>query len=160
GSQSRVIAQLEIEFTDGSKQTIVTDDSWKASYGPIREADLLMGCTYDANQEISGWDAPGFDDSKWNHVELSEKVPPRLEAQRGPTVQSIEEIKSKSVSEPSPGVYIFDLGQNMVGWVRLKLSAPKGAQILIRHAEMLNPDGTLYTAALRSARATDTYISK
>jgi len=160
GNQTRLIAQLEIEFADGSKQRIGTDNSWRASAGPIREADLLMGCTYDANLEIAGWDSPGFDDSKWERVAVSEKVAPRLQAQSGPSVLSIEEIKPKSIAQPMPGVYVFDLGQNMVGWARLSMSAPKGARIVMRFAEMLNADGSLYTTSLRGARATDTYIAK
>jgi alpha-L-rhamnosidase len=79
---------------------------------------------------------------------------------RGPAVVTTDELKARSIAEPRPGIYVFDLGQNMVGWARIKLSAPKDARIVVRYSEMLNPDGTLYTTALRSARATDTYVSR
>jgi alpha-L-rhamnosidase len=159
GKDPRVIAQLQIEYADGSKQLVVTDESWKASYGPIREADLLMGCTFDAQMELRGWDASGFDDSKWDAVAVTPHVLPKLQAAVGDPVRSIEQIQAQSVAQPQPGMYVYDLGQNMVGWVRLKMSAPAGTRIVLRFAEMLNPDGTLYTASLRGARATDTYIA-
>jgi alpha-L-rhamnosidase len=159
GKEPRVIAQLEIEYADGSRETVVTDASWKATYGPIREADMLMGCTYDASQEINGWDTPQFDDSKWDRVAVTDSLPAVLQASPGEPVQTIEELRPKKITTPQPNVYVFDLGQNMVGWVRLKLAARKGDKVRLRYAEMLNPDGTLYTTALRGARATDTYIA-
>lgn len=160
--EPRARVQIMIEYADGTTQTVGTDDSWRATYGPIREADLLMGTTYDATlaPSIDGWDTVSFDDSKWDKVVTgiigpSASVP--VQAYCGdPTIRH-ETIKSQKITEPVNGSYVFDLGQNMVGWAKFKLHGKKGQKITFRYTEMLNPDGTLYTTALRGARATDSY---
>jgi alpha-L-rhamnosidase len=162
GENPRLIAQLQIEYADGSTDRVVTDNSWKASYGPLLEGDLLMGSAYDARLEMPGWDAPKFDDAQWKPVVLDEQIKPKahLCAHPGDPVKRVEEIPAKKVTEREPGVFVFDLGQNMVGWVRLRVNgAPVGTRITLRHSEMLNLDGSLYTTALRNARATDNYIT-
>ncbi|HEX5322638.1 MAG TPA: glycoside hydrolase family 78 protein [Capsulimonadaceae bacterium] len=157
GAPPQALAQMEIEYADGTRETIVTDSSWKAGTGPILSSSLMKGETYDARLEMPGWDKAGFDDSAWlpAQVEPIGKVP--LVASAMAAVKAIEELPARSVSEPQAGVYIFDIGQNMVGWVRLKIAGEAGQTITLRHAEMLNPDGTLYTENLRSAKATDQY---
>ena len=161
GQRNDLSAQLHVEYEDGTKQLFQTDNTWKASTGPIREADFLMGETYDARLEQSGWSLPDFDDAAWSPVSvLAEKPAARLESYPGVPVRKIDEIHPLAVTEPAPGRYVFDLGQNMVGWVRLKVRGRPGASLFIRHAEFLKPDGTLYTVNLRRARATDTYIFK
>ena len=161
GKDLRVIVQLRVEYTDGSTDTIVSDDSWKATYGPIREADILEGCRYDANHELGDWDNIGFDDSKWNPVATTNSVTPIVQASPGPTVQELEELPAKSVKEVVPKTFIVDLGQNMVGWIRLKLASTNpGQEIRLRYAEMLDNNGTIYGSSARSARATDVYIAK
>ena len=164
GEHPRLRVQLELRFDDGSTQSILTDGSWKAAYGPEREADLLMGTAYDARRErrIAGWTNPdaGFDDSQWKPVLVDEKVRANVEPHPGEPVKAHERIAAKAITEPAPGSYVFDLGQNIVGHVRLKLkNAKRGTKVTLRHAEMLNPDGTLYLTALRGARAMDTYIA-
>ena len=156
-------AELAIEYEDGSCETVATDRSWKGADGPILHADLLMGETYDARREMPGWDAPGFDDSSWGPVALitsEERLPEHIEPYPGEPVQRVAELPAQYVTEPKPGVSVFDLGQNMVGVVRLKVDVPVGTEIVLRHGEMLNPDGTLYTENLRSAKATDRYVAK
>ena len=161
GGEPRVLLQLHIDFDDGTRQIIVTDETWKANYGPILEADNYMGETYDARQELVGWDTPDYDDSDWKPVAVTEKVPLQLTAHPGPPIRKVVELPAKTVREVKPGVYIFDLGQNMVGVVRLKVrNAPPGTKIVLRYGEVLEPNGTLHTANLRGARATDTYICK
>jgi alpha-L-rhamnosidase len=161
GSVTSLLMQLEIEYSDGSTEVIVTDNSWKMAEGPIVSQDMLMGETYDARQEIPGWDKSGFEDSDWSAVKVrSDGVEAKLVAQSDPPVQVIEEIKPVKLTEPKPGVFIFDLGQNMVGDVRLKVQGDAGTKVTLRHGEALNPDGTLYTGNLRSAKATDYYILK
>jgi alpha-L-rhamnosidase len=160
GREPRLLVQLEIEYADGSKQTVVTDRSWKATYGPHFEADFLMGETYDARKDMCGWDAAGFDDSSWNKVAVSEKVDGKVQSYPGVTVQKIMEIKPKKLTEPKKGAYVFDMGQNFAGWVRLNVKGKAGTKVVLRFAEMLNPDGTVYTKNLREARCTDTYILK
>lgn len=161
GDKPYLFMQLELEYADGSTETIGTDSSWKWMEGPIVSSSILMGETYDAGKELPGWSAPGYDETGWDYVEiLNEAVAGKLVAQDGPTVQAIEEIKPIAMTEPEPGKYVFDLGQNMVGTVRLKVNGEAGRTVTLRHAEVLNPDGTFYTANLRGAKATDHYTLK
>ena len=159
GSEPRVFIQLEVEYADGGMQTVVTDGSWKAAYGPHLEADFLMGETYDARKEMVGWATYGFDDTRWSAVTVTEKAPGQLQSYPGAPVQKIMEIKPGKITEPQKGVYVFDMGQNFAGWVRLKVKADSGTKVVLRFAEMLNPDGTIYTTNLREARCTDTYVA-
>ncbi|HEY3413021.1 MAG TPA: glycoside hydrolase family 78 protein [Armatimonadota bacterium] len=153
----RLLAQLEVTRDDGSKQMVATDSSWKTAYGPIVEGDLLMGETYDARREVAGWDTAGADAASWGAVEEREAWPATLDAYPGVPVRRLMELKPKAITEPKPGAFVYDLAQNMVGWVRLKAAGPAGTKITMRFAEMLNPDGTVYTTNLRAARCTDTY---
>ena len=158
GSRALLLAQLEVEYEDSTAQTIVSDSSWKSSTGPILYSDLLVGESYDARQEMAGWNEPGFDDSDWYPVGVEEVEGPPLVAQPDEGVRVTGEVAAKAVTEPKRGVYVFDMGQNMVGWVRLKVEGEAGTEVTLRHAEALNPDGTIYTTNLRFARATDRYV--
>jgi alpha-L-rhamnosidase len=241
GGRPRFMAQLVLELADGSTQSVVSDSSWKVSYGPIRHADLLMGCEYDARLAMPGWDKAGFKDPTWKPVDTGAAVEGRADvtgivaravkdgrislkventafdgdpAVGQPKALAVDyQIKGKSetkvvdehgqleltgpdlkivraiygrrsskdqdfrvqasvveparvmnelpaikLTEPRPGCWTFDLGQNMVGWVKLKLRGAPGQRITVRHGEMINPDGTIYTAALRSCPATDYFI--
>ncbi|MCP5533621.1 MAG: family 78 glycoside hydrolase catalytic domain [Akkermansiaceae bacterium] len=150
--------QLEIERADGSVETIVSDASWKTSTGPITESDILMGESYDAGKEMPGWSSPGFDDSSWEHAVVKTGTDSCVEPHPGPPVRPVMEIPAKTVTERKPGVFVFDLGQNISGVVRLKVKGKAGDKVTIRHAEMLHKDGNLSTENLRCARAVDTYI--
>ncbi|MBZ0293066.1 MAG: family 78 glycoside hydrolase catalytic domain, partial [Anaerolineae bacterium] len=160
----RLIAQLEVRLTDGTTSQIITDSDWKFQYGPLLESDILMGESYDARLEMPGWDLPDFDDSDWRRVQIFADSDAALVATNGPTVKCMEILHP--VAEPTAsGAFfdqrcIYDLGQNMVGRVRLKASAPAGTTATLRFAEVLNPDGSLYVTNLRSARATDHYTFK
>jgi alpha-L-rhamnosidase len=162
GRHASFLAQVQLEYEHGPAQTVVTDESWKTSPGPIVHSDFMLGETRDGRRELSGWSAPNFDAAPWTpvHVEAQTGVP--LLASASPRVLAIEEIKPRAITRPQPGKFIFDLGQNMVGVVRLTLppGTAAGTAVTIRHAEVLNPDGTLYTANLREAKATDTYIAR
>src|ERR671916_2196062 len=158
GSRTQLLAQLEVEYEDGTKQTVVSDSSWRSSTGPILYSDLLVGESYDARQEMAGWNEPGFDDSDWYPAGVEEVESPPLVAQPDEGVRVTGEVAAKAVTEPKSGVYIFDMGRNMVGWVRLKVQGEAGTEVTLRHAEALNPDGTIYTTNLRFARATDRYV--
>ncbi|MGO8744441.1 MAG: family 78 glycoside hydrolase catalytic domain [Thermoguttaceae bacterium] len=160
GGAPRIMLQLSIELDDGAKQVVATDRTWKAGQGPILYADLLMGESRDARKELGRWSEAGFDDKAWKPVTVSTNLKLAVESHPGLPIRPLECVAAKKRTEPKPGVYVFDLGQNMVGWVRLQLAGKAGQQVTVRHAEMLNPDGTLYTANLRAARATDTYILK
>ena len=159
GTLALALAQVEVQFTDGSTQTIATDGTWKASTGPLLQSDMLMGETYDARKEMPGWDQPGFDDSGWKPVLTKPVEVPLVSAPDDP-VRKVIELKPIAVTEPKPGHYIFDLGQNMVGWVRLNVRGEAGTTITLKFVEMLNPDGTIYTANLRGAKCTDYYTLK
>jgi alpha-L-rhamnosidase len=160
GSEPRLLVQLEIEYTDGGRKIIKSDKSWKASYGPILEADFLMGETYDAGKEFPDWDSHDFDDSAWNAVAVTNNIKGKLQAHPGVTVKRMLELKPKKLTEPKKGTYVFDMGQNFAGCARLKVKGKAGTKVVLRYAEILNPDGTIYTDNLRFARCTDTYTLK
>lgn len=161
GQHLRLLCQLSIEYEDGATQVIATGPDWKASSGPILQTDFLQGETYDARKEMPGWNTANFDNSNWQPVTVnSDEVHPRVQAAVSEPVVVFEEVKSVSVSEPTPGRYVFDMGQNFAGVVRIRVQGEAGQAIQLRHAERLNPDGTIYTTNLRGAAATDTYICK
>ncbi|MEU0966072.1 family 78 glycoside hydrolase catalytic domain [Streptomyces sp. NPDC005917] len=158
GTQPFYGAQLLITYTDGSTQLVTTDRSWKTATGAITADDLYQGEAYDARLHAEGWDTPGFDDSGWTTVAVHDGAVPRLVAQvdNGVTVQG--ELRPVSVTEPRPGVWIFDMGQNFAGWNRIAVRGDAGTTVTVRHGEVLNPDGTLYTTNLRAAQATDSFV--
>ncbi|MFI1732218.1 alpha-L-rhamnosidase [Streptomyces acidicola] len=161
GERPALLVQLEVEYADGTSERITSGPQWRATAGPIVSADLLSGETYDARKETAGWTSPGFDDRSWLAVRgAGNDVPEKIVAQVDGPVRIAQELRAQEVTEPEPGVFVVDLGQNMVGSVRLRVSGDAGTTVRLRHAEVLNPDGTVYTANLRSAAATDTYILK
>jgi alpha-L-rhamnosidase len=159
GRQTRLRAMLHIEGADGTTEDIVTDSSWRASTGPIREADFLMGETHDARRAMPGWDAPGFDDGGWHPVDRGAELDPVVQWHPGPPVRAFAELKPRSITEPKPGTFVLDMGQNFAGVVRLRASANPTGKITLRFAERLDPVGNIYTTNLRDARVTDTYLS-
>ncbi|HEY3915104.1 MAG TPA: glycoside hydrolase family 78 protein [Verrucomicrobiae bacterium] len=156
GKKPRFMGQLQIDYADGSTKIIATGPDWKAWDGPIRQADFLMGETYDARLE-NNWDDPGFDQQEWAPVDIGAELSPLVQAHAGPPIRTFATLEPKSVSEPRPGVYVFDMGQNFAGVGRLKYAGKSGQVLTLRFAERLNPDGTIYTKNLRGARCTDTY---
>ena len=153
----RFIAQLELDYADGSRDTVMTDESWQATASPIIRSDIYGGEVYDARLEQTGWEKPGFDASKWKPAVVAEAPAIAVSGEITTPARVIAELVPKSVSPIANGVYIFDLGQNMVGWVTLRVKGGAGTKIRLRFAEILNPDGTIYTANLRNADATDVY---
>lgn len=154
-------AQLELTHADGSRTTVVTDGQWRTATGPLLQADLDKGETYDEGLEVPGWCEAAFDDRAWTPARPGEAPTARLCATMGPPVRRIQELRPVKLTSAAPDRHVFDLGQNMVGWVRLRVPAglPPGTRLVLRHAEMLNPDGTLYVANLRGAASTDTFIT-
>jgi alpha-L-rhamnosidase len=158
GDHPRLIAQLEVELADGRMERVVTDETWRATReGPIVQSDILDGEAYDARREMPGWDSAGFDDKAWKIADVTPNLRITLVSQPNEPVRVTREIKPISLNEPKPGVYVFDMGQNMVGWCRLRVQGAAGTKVTIRHAEMLNDDGMIYTDNLRAAKQTDTY---
>jgi alpha-L-rhamnosidase len=183
GKTPSLMVEVRLTYDDGSSQVIGTDAGWKTNTGPELEADFLMGETYDARKEMAGWADPAFDDSKWEPAILAEENgsvvepfsdafikkqprefgfirPPVMQAYPAQPVRITQELVAKTVKQLKPGTWIFDLGQNFAGNVRLKVKAKAGDPFVLRFAEMLHPDGRLMTENLRQARATDTYIAK
>jgi alpha-L-rhamnosidase len=155
------LAEFRLTYDDGRVDVVTTDSTWSAAFGPVLSADLLMGEMYDARRELVGWtDHDATESAEWqpaapvDSVDMGEIV-----AQRGPSVRATQSVAAIAITEPIPGSYVIDFGQNLVGWVRLALDVPAGTIVRIRHVEMLQSDGSVYTENLRSARATDTYIS-
>lgn len=159
GTKPRFRCQLVMDYGDGTADAIATDSTWKASTGANRQSDFLMGSTFDARL-VCNWDTAEFDDRGWNNVVTGAEMNPQIQAHPGPAVRAFEEIQPVKLTEPKKGHYVFDLGQNFAGVVRLAVSGKAGQKIVLRFAERLNPDGTIYTANLRGALATDTYICK
>lgn len=159
GLYPQLLLQLEIETLDGPRRVICTDATWRSTdEGPIRHSDILDGEVYDARREMPGWDRPGFDQNGWKPVVAFPLDDVKLVWQRNEPIRVVKELKPVRLTEPKPGAYVFDLGQNMVGWCRLKLRGPGGTKVTLRHAERLNDDGTPYTANLRGAAQTDVYF--
>ena len=157
GKRPSVMIQLEIVTTDGKRHTVATDGRWRSGTGPILSGDLYKGETYDARMADPAWATAGFDDRRWKRPEVVKSPPAVLSAAQHPPVRAIQELRPVKITQPARGVWIFDLGQNMVGRVRLRVKGRRGQTVTIRHAEMLNEDGTIYTENLRSADATDRY---
>ena len=141
--QPRVIVQLMVDFADGSSQTIVTDESWKVGDGPILRNSVYLGEVYDARKEQPGWDRPGFADAAWAPVVSATESLGPLKAQSAPPIRITRTLKPVKLTEPKPGVWVFDLGQNFAGWARLKVQGPAGTRVRLRYGELLYPDGTL-----------------
>jgi alpha-L-rhamnosidase len=160
GDSVQLLAQLELRYDDGTVEVVASDDAWKGATGPILSADLQMGSTYDARLEIDGWDTAAFDDSHWGPVVVGAGTTGRLEAQLMPGIRVVDEIAALSVTESPAGAFVYDLGQNMVGWVRLRVTAAAGTEITLRFGETLDDDGHVYTDNLRNARSTDVYITR
>ncbi|MBT3647028.1 MAG: family 78 glycoside hydrolase catalytic domain [Flavobacteriales bacterium] len=159
GDRLRLRAQLHMRVGTANK-VILTDDSWKASYGAIRESDMQGGETYDARLETTGWNENGFDDTSWKPVNIGPEYAGILQTYPGNPVVQIREMEAASIHKNSDDTYIVDMGQNFAGWAKLKVSGTAGDSIVLRFGEKLNDDGSLYTRNLRTARCTDTYVLK
>jgi alpha-L-rhamnosidase len=160
GDRLALLCQLRIEYEGGRVETAGTDGTWKSATGPIRMSDIYMGETYDARLERPGWSAPGYDDKDWVSVRVVEPQKRALIAPAGPPVRKIEEIQPVRILKTPSGETVFDMGQNMVGHVRLKVRGPAGTSVTLRHAEVLDKAGNFYTANLRAAKQQVTYILK
>ncbi|WP_082008380.1 family 78 glycoside hydrolase catalytic domain [Microbacterium mangrovi] len=159
GSDTSLIAQLRIRYTDGTEKVVSSDDRWMTTAGPTTSADLLDGEAYDARRAtaVGDWATAGYDDSGWDHVVVRPSATDKLEPQTDPPVRVTQTLSAKALKSPADGTYVYDLGQNMVGHARVTLTGTAGRTARIRVAEVLNPDGSLYTDNFRSAKATDYY---
>jgi alpha-L-rhamnosidase len=158
----KLLLQLEIEYTDGTKKTIVSDESWKLNVdGPIRTNNEYDGEEYDATKEFPGWNVAGFNDSNWQNAELVSAPPGKIVAQMSEPMKVMKAIKPLSIKSVGKGKYIIDMGQNFAGWLQIKnITGKKGDAVKIRFAESLKADGEIFVANLRDAKVTDIYTLK
>jgi alpha-L-rhamnosidase len=157
GSDLSFLAQLELEYADGSREVVATDASWRAATGPILRTGNYDGEDYDARDERPGWSSPGYDDADWTAVAIAERDPATLVAPTGPPVRCTQEVQPVAVLTAPSGARILDFGQNLVGRVRIRVRGAAGDRVVIRTAEVLQ-GGELYTRPLRGARSTDSYV--
>lgn len=160
GDTTAIILQLHVIFNDGTDQWMVTDHSWKVSDGAILQSDIYNGETFDARLEKKGWDNVQFNGSDWQTVTVPDLPKDILISGQGLPVKAIQEITPLQLIKTPKGELVYDMGQNMVGWVRLKVNGKEGDQVILQFAEVLDKEGNFYTANLRSAKATDLYILK
>jgi alpha-L-rhamnosidase len=157
----KLLLQMQIEHNDGSISEVVSDNSWRLTTdGPIVANSEYDGEEYDARKEMPGWDEVGFEDSQFVAAEDAAVPPGELVPEPMDPIRVTETLNPIAITELEPGVYIVDMGQNMVGWCRIRVNGPAGTAVKLRHAETLTPEGQLYLANIRGARVTDIYTLK
>ena len=158
GDKLALLLQLDITYADGTKEMVITDDSWKSSTGSIVTAEIYHGETIDANKETAGWKLPSYDDSKWAGVKVADYKMNNLIATYNEPVRKHEVFKATKVITTPKGEKVLDFGQNMVGFESIKIKGQKGDTIRIYHAEVLDKAGNFYTENLRTATSVSTYV--
>ena len=157
GDRPRLLAQLVAELPSGRIVTVATGAAWKTAAGPILESDIIMGERYDARRELEGWDRPDYDDAHWSPAVVFPDPGIALASPQAQPVRPVERLRPVAPPRRIDGQWIYDLGQNMAGRLRLIVEGAAGSTVRLRHAEVLEAGGRLYTANLRAARATDEY---
>ena len=161
GEHVGLLLQLAITYANGRTDFVTSDEQWKSSAsGPIVASEIYLGENYDARRELTGWAAPGYSDAQWSSVRVVQPGSAVLVAPEGPPVRRIEEVKAVKLITTPAGDSVVDLGQNLVGWVRLRVEGPAGTTVTLRHAEVLDKQGNFYTENLRHAAATVRYTLK
>jgi alpha-L-rhamnosidase len=153
-----LLLQINIELTGGKTVSVASDNSWKVAKGPIVSDSVYDGEIYDARRELPDWDLPGFDDSAWSAAQTVEGSKGALSAQMMPPIRVIDSIVPGALANPRPGVYVYDLGQNLSGWAELRVRGPRGAEVRLRFSELLYDDGMINRENLREAKSRDIYI--
>lgn len=157
----KMLLQLEIEYTDGKKKIIISDETWKLNVdGPIRTNNEYDGEEYDATKEFIGWKDAGFDDAKWVRPQLVKAPAGKIVAQMNEPMKIMQTISPVSGKNIAAGKYILDMGQNFSGWIKMKVRGKRNDKVKLRFAESLQSNGELYVANLRDARVTDVYTLK
>ena len=141
--EPRALLQIEIEYRDGRRETVLSDESWKFAPGPVMRNSVFLGEHYDARRERPGWDRPGFDDAGWAAVDTVAAPTGTLRCQEAPPIRARGVLPAAAVTEPKPGVFIFDHGQNFAGWARVRARGPAGTRVSLRFGELIHADGTL-----------------
>ncbi len=156
--QPAFLLQLNIEMADGRKVTIVSDRSWEGKAGPITRDSVYNGEVYDARRAVPGWDTSGLEDTGWKPVEVLPGTQGAISAEMMPPIRVVDALAPKTMTNPEPGVYVYDFGQNFAGWAKLRVEGPRGAQVEMRFSELIYPNGMINRANLREAKARDIYI--
>ena len=158
----RLLAQLQISYADGSSEMVLTDNSWTTAPSPIVYDHIYHGEHYDATLEQCGWDKPNFDNGTWTAAVVLDNLDANLtlQAQREEPIRITRELKPVEMWKAENGDYVYDMGQNMVGLARVKITGEKGKTVIIRYAELLHPDRTIAQENLRTAIVTDKYTKK
>jgi len=149
-STPRLICQLEIEYINGKKELITSNNNWKVTTGPILHDGIFTGEIYDARLEMEGWNSPGFDDSNWQTAELVRPPTGKMEVQLAPPDKMVRTFKPISISINENGITVVDAGEMISGWVRLRVNEKSGQEIVMRFIEEM---GSNYGQR-------DVYISK
>ncbi len=160
GKDIALLFQLDITYSDGSIATVVSDDSWKSSTGAIRYSEIYNGEIIDARMDKTGWANPGYSDSEWSGVKVANHSMNVLLATYNEPVKKHEIFKPVKIFTTPAGEKVIDFGQNLVGWVVVKVKGNAGDKIIVSHAEVLDKAGNFYTTNLREAKAQNTYILK
>lgn len=160
GDQSAFFCQIDLQFADGTVQTLVSDQTWKWHESPVVFSELYDGETYDATKEIEGWNLASLDDRDWGIVQCLKGKTSLLAAPEGNPVAVIEQLSAQKIIETPRNECVIDFGQNLTGWVSFRVSGNRGDTVVIRHAEILDAEGNFYTENLRSAKQTIRYILK
>jgi len=158
GKYTGLLMQLEVTYADGSKELVVTDDSWKSTTGKITYSEIYYGEIIDANKDTKGWEMPGYNDSKWSGVKVVDYPLSNLIATTNEPIRKHEVFKATKVITTPKGEKVLDFGQNLVGWEMIKVRGKKGDTIRISHAEVLDKAGNFYTENLRKATSRSTYV--
>ncbi|MEU9379975.1 family 78 glycoside hydrolase catalytic domain [Streptomyces sp. NPDC048279] len=156
GPQQAVML-LEVSYADGRRQTITTDSKWSWSTGPITSNGIYAGESYNAQLEKDGWDKPGFDGTRWQPVRTVQAPTGTPAAATLPPIRVTDTLAPVRLTEPKPGVYVYDFGQNIAGWERLHVKGVAGSTVRMRTAEEVGADGMLDTTTNRAAAATDRF---
>jgi alpha-L-rhamnosidase len=158
----KLLLQLEIEYMDGRKKIIVSDESWKLNVdGPIRSNNEYDGEEYDATKEFNGWNKPGFNETSWMQARLVAAPAGKITAQFSEPMKVMQTIQPVSIKQTGNEKFILDMGQNFAGWIKMKnINGKRGSPVILRFAESLKADGELFTANLRDAKVTDIYTLK
>ena len=157
----RLMLQIRVLYSDGSSSLVTSDESWAVSdQGPIVANNEFDGEEYDARRELTGWNETGYNATGWKPVNLMPTGVSNLVSQPNENIRIKEVLKPLSIKATSRGSYIVDMGQNMVGWISLRINAGKGDTVKMRFAETLKGTDSLYLDNMRNAQVTDRYVSK
>ncbi len=157
-SSPALLLQIQIELEDSKRLTLVSDTAWGTARGPIVSDSVFDGEVYDARLESSGWDEPGFDDASWAAAQAMKPAGGVLSAQMMPLIRVIDTLVPIKMMNPQPGVYVYDLGQNISGWAQLRVKGPRGTAVRMRFSELIYDNGMINRENIRRAKAEDIYI--